>query len=354
MSHRTAALAALLNRPLAWERASLEAALDSVRATDSPLQAAGARRSAGRTPNNRVGVLPLVGPITYRPSFWSFIFGGTDLTGFQWQYQEFLDARDVESVVMVCDSPGGEVTGLQETAYKLRQGRQVKPLVAVIDCCAASACYWLASQADEIILTSSSEVGSVGCVVLHVDQSQALEQAGIRPTFIHSGKYKVEANSLEALGDAALQHIQTEVDRVHDLFVADIVTGRKRGLTAERVKKTFGEGRMIYSAEDAIRRGMADRLFPTSDAALNYAVSYASRVAIRADLDYIDSKLLDAGDLSAAYRISDRAAAFHTAAAEGELRVLDAELERQRAADVAYIDAAIRRCERLGREDGLA
>jgi hypothetical protein len=45
--------------------------------------AGGGRRSAGRTPNNRVGVLPLVGPITYRSSFWSLIFGGTDLAGFQ-------------------------------------------------------------------------------------------------------------------------------------------------------------------------------------------------------------------------------------------------------------------------------
>jgi ClpP class serine protease len=58
-------------------------------------------------------------------------------------------------------------------------------------------------------MTPSSEVGSVGCVVLHIDQSQALEQAGIRPTFIHSGRYKVEGNSLEPLGDAALQRIQT-------------------------------------------------------------------------------------------------------------------------------------------------
>jgi len=62
------------------------------------------------------------------------------------------------------------------------------------------------------------------------------------------------------------------------------VAGRGRGLTADRVKKTFGGGRMV-TAEDAVRRGMVDRLFPTLDLALNYAPSYASRLALKADLD---------------------------------------------------------------------
>jgi len=84
--------------------------------------------------------------------------------------------------------------------------------------------------------------------------------------------------------------MQSVVDRTHDQFVADIVAGRGRGLTADRVKKTFGGGRMV-TAEDAVRRGMADRLFPTLDLALNYAPSYASRLALKADLDYCTRRI---------------------------------------------------------------
>jgi signal peptide peptidase SppA len=289
-----------------------------------------------------VGILPLVGEISYRPSFLSMIFGGTDLTTFQQQLNQFLSDPEVESIVLLCDSPGGDVVGLQETSYLLRQARQVKPIVALIDCRAASACFWLAAQANEIIVTPSSSVGSVGVWVLHIDERQALERAGIRPTFIFAGKYKVEGNPAEALGDAALQHMQSVVDRTHDQFVSDIVAGRGRGLTAERVKKSFGEGRMV-SAEDAIRRGMADRLFPTLDLALNHAASYASRVALRADLDHMDDVLFDAGDRTAITRISERAAAFNTAPVAGELRPA---LEAQRIADADYMSTRIRIAER--------
>jgi hypothetical protein len=77
-----------------------------------------------------------------------------------------------------------------ETAYELRETRRVKPVIALIDCCAASAAYWLASQCTDIVMTPSSEVGSIGCWTLHIDESQALEKAGIRPTFILQGNTK--------------------------------------------------------------------------------------------------------------------------------------------------------------------
>jgi ClpP class serine protease len=225
----------------------------------------------------------------------------------------------------------------------MREARRVKPIIAVIDCNAASAAYWLASQANEIVMTPSSQVGSVGVFCLHVDASQALDRAGIRPTYIFAGQYKVEGNSEEPLADSALQHLQSVVDRTHDQFISDIVMGRARGLTTERVRKHFGEGRMV-SAEEAITRGMADRLFPTLDLALNYAASYPSRLALKADLDHVDGVLFDAGDRQAIDRISKRAAAFSTAPVVGEIRLADS---AQLQADRDYADCATRIAERL-------
>jgi hypothetical protein len=59
MSTRAAALASLLNRPLAWERASLEATYDALRITGPDVQPQAALvRRGGRTPSNRVGRHP--------------------------------------------------------------------------------------------------------------------------------------------------------------------------------------------------------------------------------------------------------------------------------------------------------
>ena len=96
-------------------------------------------------------------------------------------------------------------------------------------------------------------------------QEQATgEQGESTRADLHSrGKDRVEGNSTEPLSDEALRHFQKEVDAAHDTFIADIVRGRGRGLTADRVRKGFGEGRMV-DASGAMRRGMVDRRFPTT------------------------------------------------------------------------------------------
>jgi hypothetical protein len=96
------------------------------------------------------------------------------------------------------------------------------------------------------------------------------------------------------------------------------------------------------SAEDAIRRGMVDRFFPTTELAVNYTASYASRLALKADLDYMDNVLFGAGDRDAIDRISSRAAAFHTEPVAGELR----ESARVKA-DRDYVKYDLRIAERL-------
>ncbi|HEY3624859.1 MAG TPA: S49 family peptidase, partial [Terracidiphilus sp.] len=67
--------------------------------------------------------------------------------------------------------------GLPETADVIHAANRVKPVRAFVTGIAASAAYWLASQASSITLTPSGEVGSVGVLDLHADISKALENA---------------------------------------------------------------------------------------------------------------------------------------------------------------------------------
>src|SRR6202035_3617556 len=55
--------------------------------------------------------------------------------------------------------------------------------------------------------------------------------------------------------DDALAFVQAGVDRVYTQFLADIAAGR--GLSASRVRSTFGNGRSFGAAE-ALGRGMVD------------------------------------------------------------------------------------------------
>jgi hypothetical protein len=123
---------------------------------------------------------------------------------------------------------------------------------------------------------------------------------------------------------------------VYERFVADIVLGRARGVTAERVKQAYGQGGVI-SAEEAVGLGMADRLFPTTTAAFAYASSYGERQRLRTDLDHIDMFLMMHGEKA------DRDAARARFVARSA-PVVD---EAQRQADLDYTSRAIRIAERM-------
>ena len=163
----------------------------------------------------------------------------------------------------------------------------MKTATAVVDCFAASTAYYLACQAHEIVLTPSSEVGSVGKYLFHMNHAKMLSIIGIEPVYIAAGRFKTEANPHEALADSACQHLQSLADSVHNEFVDAIVRGRGRGLTPARLRQEFGEGRVVRAA-DAIRLRMADRLMPTPAQAYAFAAAHHQRQAA-ADQALVDA-----------------------------------------------------------------
>ena len=180
--------------------------------------------------------------------------------------------QGVHAIVLEADSPGGEVFGIPEAAKVIREARKVKPVVAHAHSRAGSAMYWLASQADELMVTPSGLVGSIGVYSMHEDRSKALEAAGVKRTYVYAGKYKVEGNPVEPLGDEALASIQSDVDRYYGMFVADVAAGR--GASVEDVRRGFGEGRMV-GAKAAVSQGMANSV-GTLDDAIHRAASLAT------------------------------------------------------------------------------
>jgi len=205
-----------------------------------------------------VAVLPLYGVIRPKPTLLSLLFGsGSSLQSFRAMFREAVGDESIGSIVIEIDSPGGVVDLVPEVAAEIRQARGQKPIVAVANTYAASAAYWLASQADEVVVTPSGEVGSIGVFVAHEDWSKFDERLGIKTTLIAAGKYKTEGNPFEPLSEEAREAIQAEVDEFYGMFVADVAKGR--GVTEASVRAGFAEGRMA-TAKAAKKLGMADRV----------------------------------------------------------------------------------------------
>ena len=239
--------------------AILPLALDRIIAADGQIEAASAR-PASRA--GSVAVLPIYGPISRRANFLSMLMGGTSVEAITAMLRPAVADESVGGIVLDVDSPGGTVDGIPELADEIHAARGTKTVVAVANTMAASAAYWLASQADELIVSPSAEVGSIGVFALHEDVSRALDSLGVTVTMIAAGKYKVEGNPFEPLGEEARAAIQGRVDDYYGQFVAAVARGR--GVTAANVRAGYGEGRVV-GANEAVRLGMADRVATMTD-----------------------------------------------------------------------------------------
>lgn len=217
-----------------------------------------------------VAVLPLHGVMSHRMNMFSAISGGTSVELFQQQFRQAMADESVKAVVIEADTPGGSVDMTPELSREIYDARGGKPIVLQVSTLAASAGYLVGTAADEVVVTPSGEVGSIGVYAVHEDVSRMLEAEGRTPTLISAGKYKVEGNPFAPLSDEARAAIQQSVDAFYDMFIAAVA--RNRAVDEDVVRNGFGEGRTVL-ADQAVRQGMADRVATLDETLGRFGVS---------------------------------------------------------------------------------
>lgn len=161
---------------------------------------------------------------------------------------------DVRAILLEWDSPGGEVAGNFELARRMLAARGgAKPIWSIANEGAYSGAYSLATATDRIIVPQAGSVGSIGVVMVHVDQSKRDERMGVAYTFIYAGERKIDFNSHAPLGADARALATAEVARLYDMFVGHVAAAR--GLDAKRVRDTEAG---IFSAGEAKALGLVD------------------------------------------------------------------------------------------------
>jgi len=204
-----------------------------------------------------VAVVPIHGTIAHRGGGMAASSGGASTEAIGQMLDQAMADPSVGTVLLDCNSPGGTVTGVAELADKMYAMRDQKRIVAAINGMAASAGYWLASQAHEIVSMPSGLAGSIGVFSSHADLSKALENEGVNVTLISAGKFKVEGHPYGPLSDEAREVMQGRVDAAYDQFVKDVARGR--GVSVTDVRNGYGEGRAL-TGPDALKAGLVDRI----------------------------------------------------------------------------------------------
>lgn len=164
---------------------------------------------------------------------------------------------DIGTILIDIDTPGGSVTGVKEAGNALFAAAKKKHIVALVNPLCASAGYYIASQASEIVAIPSADVGSIGVFMAHTDCSKFNEQQGLKITYIYAGEHKVEGNPDEPLDPDAKKYYQMQVDTIYSDFIKAVARGRKRD--ASDVLANFGKGRCMLAGE-ALSAGLIDQI----------------------------------------------------------------------------------------------
>lgn len=246
----------------------------------------GARSAGAEAPHgSAIAVIPLRGVIAHRMGTMDESSGGMSAERFTRMLRTAVADPSVASILIDVDSPGGTVPGVPEAADAVFEARQSKKVVAIANSTMASAAYWIASQAHEVVAIPSvleGRIGSIGAFSVHQDISAALEKEGIKTTIFSAGKFKTEGNPFQPLTEEYAAVRQASVDGAHDQFVRTVARGR--GVAPADVRGGYGQGRAL-SAVDAKAAGLIDRIASVEDTLARLASPHArARIGMRAEL----------------------------------------------------------------------
>ncbi len=245
----------LAARPLALAPRALEALVAAPRAFLGEARSPESGGPGWQMTEGGIGNLPIIGPLVQRGDWLTEMFGIASYDDIAAAAEAAFTEPGTRGVLMEIDSPGGEVAGLFDLADRLAtlKAETGKPLWAIAREQALSASYAIASVADRLLVTQTGEVGSVGVIAVHVDQSAHDQAEGRKYTLIHAGAKKVDGNPHLPLSPEALADIQTDVDDLYARLVARVA--RARGTSPESIAATEAA---IFRGQHALGAGLAD------------------------------------------------------------------------------------------------
>jgi protease-4 len=201
-----------------------------------------------------VAVVPVYGVLAKNLSaFEESCGGGTDTSPIGRALAQASENPKIRAIILDIDSPGGEVTGTPELAAKVRAVAGRMPVYAFSDAGTYSAAYWIASGASEIYSTPSARWGSIGVRAAFLDETVAMQMAGLKLETFVSGKHKAMGAPFRGLTDDERAMIQAMVDDMGVAFRGDVIAGRPSADLEAMEGQTF-------SAGEAIERGIVDGL----------------------------------------------------------------------------------------------
>lgn len=196
-----------------------------------------------------VATIAIDGPLVRKASGVANVSGLTSYDAIRKDHRAAMADAAVKSVDFVIDSPGGDVSGLFETADEIFAARGRKPMRALVTQ-ANSAAYVLAAAVGNIEIEQLGQAGSVGAML------------AVRPPDAEAGPIRFYSSvsplkNADPTTEDGRADYQARVDYAGQLLVEKVAA--YRGVSVDKVKADFGRGAVLTGMQ-AVTAGLADRV----------------------------------------------------------------------------------------------
>ena len=173
--------------------------------------------------------------------------------------REARESGGIDGIIVRVSSGGGSALGSAVIAREIElttSGEDPKPVVISMADSAASGGYYISAPADRIVAHPVTVTGSIGVVVLLPNIEGLSEEYGVNWDTVKTTDTADLGALYRTLTPEERSRVQNSVDTQYDRFVSYV--GEQRGMSTEDVERV-ARGR-VWSGEDALERGLVDRL----------------------------------------------------------------------------------------------
>lgn len=210
-----------------------------------------------------------------------------------------------DPILLWINSPGGFIEGVEEASVMVRRLAERREVTVLAEGHCCSAAYFIASGATRIVASPSCVVGSIGTVIVLIDDSAAAGAMGVKVLPVASAPAK-------AIGMPGVEVTEGDVAQVGELVVElnhafELALERSPRLTQQQVREALKAH--IYSARLARVKGLVDEVALVEDVALSISSGIPDRFDYLGGDEAIakrDELIAKAGGVAEAWEADDR------------------------------------------------
>ncbi|WP_343531942.1 signal peptide peptidase SppA [Pedobacter sp.] len=176
--------------------------------------------------------------------------------------------EDIKAIVLRVNSGGGSALASDVIWREIELSKKIKPVIASFGDVAASGGYYIGCAADSIFVQPNTITGSIGVFGMFFNMQNLMNnKLGITFDGVKTGQYADIMSANRPMTPAERMILQKGVNDIYDTFITKVANGRKK--TKAQVD-SLGGGR-VWTGNDAVANGLADRIGSFNDAIISAA-----------------------------------------------------------------------------------